>query len=550
MKKFGATILCMTAAIGLASCDNQAPPSESATDNTAAQSYTVQKIVPGSPFHGIHGLTFDANDQILVGSVVGQSIHQVDPETGAVSTYIGPPNGMADDLEFGPDGTLVWTGFILGKLFAQSPGGPVREIASDLPGLNSTAFSPDGRLFATQVFAGDALYEFDITGQIPPRKIIEGMGGLNGFDFGADGKLYGPLWFKGQVVRVDVDTGVLEVITEGIQVPAAVNFDSQGNLHVIDNETGEIFRIDIETGERTLIATAPTNLDNLAFDSHDRLYVTNMSDNAIYEIDTQTGATRTVISGSLSSTAGIAFASSVNGDRLYVADTFSLSYVDPQTHEVHDISRIISDHEYPTDIDATEDQIVTSSTTAGLVQVWSVETGEMTRRWHDFVLPLGVEFLDDGRVVVVEAGTGKILAVSGEHGETRDVLYEGLVVPVGVTKIADTLYFTESETGIVHSLGLIDGAHAVIAEGLDLPEGIDATLDGSLVVAEVGANRAIRIDPNSGEVVVMTENIPLGYPGFAGLPRAFLPNGIAAGAGGEIYVASDIENAIYRLTPN
>ncbi|HBT06597.1 MAG TPA: hypothetical protein DEB22_09265, partial [Alcanivorax sp.] len=63
------------------------------------------------------------------------------------------------------------------------------------------------RLFATQVFMGDALYEIDRSGEQPPRKIIEGMGGLNGFEFGPDGHLYGPLWFKGEVVRVNVESG-------------------------------------------------------------------------------------------------------------------------------------------------------------------------------------------------------------------------------------------------------------------------------------------------------------------------------------------------------
>ena len=150
-------------------------------------------LVPGSAFHGVHGLTFDADDRLLAGSVVGQAIYLVDTETGAVETFEPAPLGMADDLEYSEDGTLVWTSFLLGKTHSRSPGGEIVELASGLPGANSLAFRPDGRLFMTQVFAGDALWELGLDGR-EPRLVAEGLGGLNGFDFGSDGGLYGPLW--------------------------------------------------------------------------------------------------------------------------------------------------------------------------------------------------------------------------------------------------------------------------------------------------------------------------------------------------------------------
>ena len=46
--------------------------------------YQIKILVPGSHFHGIHGLTFDKQDQLYAGSVVGQSIYRVDTKTGEV----------------------------------------------------------------------------------------------------------------------------------------------------------------------------------------------------------------------------------------------------------------------------------------------------------------------------------------------------------------------------------------------------------------------------------------------------------------------------------
>src|SRR4029077_7717230 len=111
---------------------------------------------------------------------------------------------------------------------------PDQEARLRLPGINSLAYRKDGRLYATIVFLGDTLYEIDVEGVKPPRMIMEKMGGLNGFEFGPDDMLYGPLWFKGQVAKVDVDKPELTVVADGFKTPAAVNFDSKGNLWVVD----------------------------------------------------------------------------------------------------------------------------------------------------------------------------------------------------------------------------------------------------------------------------------------------------------------------------
>jgi streptogramin lyase len=110
------------------------------------------------------------------------------------------------------------------------------------------------------------LYEIDVEGVKPPRLIMEKMGGLNGFEFGPDDLLYGPLWFKGQVAKVDVDKAELTVVADGFKIPAAVNFDSKGNLWVVDTALGQLVRVDPKTGARKMVAQLKPSLDNLAID--------------------------------------------------------------------------------------------------------------------------------------------------------------------------------------------------------------------------------------------------------------------------------------------
>jgi sugar lactone lactonase YvrE len=250
-----------------------AKPFQSSMPTVVDPGYKIQILVPGSHFHGIHGLTFDSQDNLYAGSVVGQSIYHVDTDTGDVSVFIGPPNGMADDLEFGPDGRIYYTSFVMGKVHAKGADGKVTVLAEGLPGINSLAFNQEGRLFATQVFLGDALYEIDLSGQKNTRMIAEKLGGLNGFDFGPDGYLYGPLWFKKVIGKVDVNTGQVEVVAEGFTVPAAANFDSKGNLFVVDTAAGEVIQVDVTTGEKKVIAKVDSSIDNLAINSKDQIFM-------------------------------------------------------------------------------------------------------------------------------------------------------------------------------------------------------------------------------------------------------------------------------------
>ena len=65
----------------------QAPPAAPAADAAAPadgagvpappKEYRQQILVPGSWFHGVHGLAFNKDDQLFAGSVVGQTIYRV-----------------------------------------------------------------------------------------------------------------------------------------------------------------------------------------------------------------------------------------------------------------------------------------------------------------------------------------------------------------------------------------------------------------------------------------------------------------------------------------
>jgi sugar lactone lactonase YvrE len=516
----------------------------------SAQTYEVTKLVPGSAFHGVHGLGIDKTGRLFAGSVAGAALYEVDRNSGTAKIAIPSPEGMADDLAFAPDGTMAWTGFLTGDLYSRKGDGPVKKLASGLPGINSLAFRKDGRLYATTVFLGDALYEIDVEGVKPPRKIMEKMGGLNGFEFGPDDLLYGPLWFKGQVAKVDVDKAELTVVADGFKIPAAVNFDSKGNLWVVDTALGQLVRVDPKTGAKKMVAQLKPSLDNLAIDDKDRIFVSNMADNGIQEVDPETGAAKQVIIGKLALPGGIGVVSDGARDTIYVADVFAYRTVDGTTGEVTEPARMHADGvtlEYPMSSTAKGDDVVLSSWFTGTVQVIDRKTGKTVEMLHDFKAPHDAVKLGDGSILVNELGSKSLVRVSGEHGKDRTVVIGGLEGPVGL--VADSkgdVYVTEAFAGQV-SLIESNGEKTVIAKDLKMPEGIALAPDGNLIVAEVGAKRIVQIDPVKGTVTEIAGNLPIGLaPVPGGLPTN-IPTGVGIGASGVIYFSSDLENAIYKV---
>src|SRR5258708_20030767 len=73
---------------------------QQATPPAAAKEYNQQILVPGSWFHGVHGLAFNKDDQLFAGSVIGQTIYRVQVDSGEVDRVVEPPIGMPSTIAF------------------------------------------------------------------------------------------------------------------------------------------------------------------------------------------------------------------------------------------------------------------------------------------------------------------------------------------------------------------------------------------------------------------------------------------------------------------
>lgn len=525
--------------------------------------YGQQFLVQGSWFHGVHGLAFNKDDQLFAGSVIGQTLYRVQVDSGEVDRVIDPPTGMADDIAFADDGTMAWTAFLIGKVYVRKPNGKTIEVAHGMSGPNSLAFGKDGRLFVSEVFLGDALYEIDIKNVDKPdfkpfargelRRIAEKLGGLNGFEVHKDdGFLYGPLWFKGDIVKVNLETGATDVIASGFKTPAAANIDPQNrdNVYVVDTGTGGIWSVSLTSKAKKLVASMKPGLDNLAFDSRGRLFVSSMTDNGIYLVDKQTGAWRTIVEGKLAVPADLAVSTDGGKDTVHVADVFSYRTVDGANGAVTDVLRVHGEtHAYPIGISVGPKNVLLSSWFSNTVEKVDRKTGKLTATLGEFSAPVDAVEFADGTMYVAELASGNLVKVSAD-GKERSIVVKELRGPVAMAHGPGSLvYITEIAAGAVSQIDVATGARKVVADNLTGPEGIDIGPDGRLYVAEVGQKRVVAIDPATGAKTVIASNLDIGLAPFPGGPPALVPTGVAVGRTGIVYVSADVRNSLYKLTP-
>ena len=530
------------AALGLSAC---------ASSPTRPSAWGAPEVlVAPSSFAGVHGLAVDAKGRLLAGSVVGYSMWEVDRQTGAAKVFIPAPEGQADDIAVGPKGELAWTNYLMGMLrYRESDTAPLKVLAKDLPGLNSLDFDRrNGKLYASQVFLGDALWEIDVAGAQPARLIAKDMGGFNGFEVGPDGMLYGPLWFKGQVVKINPANGAITVINSEFKIPAAANLDGKGNLWAVDAATGELSKVELATGRKTVVKQLQPSLDNLAIAPDGTVYVSNMANNQVQAYDPASGALRTLTSGKVAVPAGL----KVDGNTLWVADIFGFREVDATSGATKDVFRMHatdSQMEYPFAVGVSTKQFALASWFTGTVQILDRSTRKTTAMIHGLKAPYDAIPMEDGSVLYAEIATGTITRASGADYKTTAVVASGLAGPVQMTLGRDgALYVTEA-AGKLTRIDLADGKKTEIAGGLALPEGIAQTPWGSFIVAEAAAARLTEIDPASGAKRTVAENLPIGLPAGPGMPPPYVVTGVAVGADGSVYFSADKNNAIYRIRP-
>lgn len=513
-------------------------------------------LVQGAPLAGgANGMFFDSDDRLFVGNVFGQTISVLDPDTGEIVEQLGNPEGVevgADDLTFDAFGTLYWTDPAAGKVMGRNTEGDTFLVAEGFPLANPITVSDDGRLFFAQCFAAgsNGLFEADPMGVLLPTTIRGDEQGCssNGMDW-HDGKLFSPRWFEGRVVAVDIDTGELTDVTTNWGIPAAVKFNSRGELHAVNQGNGEVVRIDIETGEREVLARFPENwLDNLAFDSNDRLFVSSATEGTVAEV-LENGEVREVSPGGMIIPMGLTFFNDV----LYTTESASIRGFNTQSGNQVDgfsFSYGMGPISTPTNISSIGDYLVLLSFASNEVLVWDLAAeSEVVKA--SFILPADAEPFE-GDLLVSEIALGRVVRAKMPDLSERETVAEGLAFPTGLAVNEQDVYVSDSAQGKVFLIireGQVLSEPEEIAAGFDIPEGISLNSDGSkLLVVEGGNSTLTEITLATGERTIIAEDLNFQPAGsIPGLITHWI-NDVEVDDNDSVYVNSDGGNAIYKFS--
>ncbi len=530
----------------------------------AAAPVRLEEVVPGSPMHGIEGITVGPDDALYVASITARSLYRVDPESGAVSVFVPAPDGGADDLTFAKDGTAVWTGgAAMNALMARSPGARPQALVSATAGLNAVRFAPDGRLYFTRIFGGDGLYEADPNGLKPVRTIAENIGGLNAFDFSADGAIVGPLFFRGTVNRFDPDTGASVVIAEGFSFPSAVRVLPDGYL-VLNYRRGEIWRLDASATSRRLVGRVAPPADNFIVRHGHELFVTSTAWNGITEFDLATGGSRRVTWGALTAPGMLARTRIDGRELILIADDTAVKTFDPQTRAVSILDLGAAALGTRGILPIGERYAVESAYQPGTVMLVDP---------HAARPPVAISGF--GRAMGLAAGPGGLLVADYQRGDVVELRVDGDAVsrrviashldgPVGLAvSRSGSIYVSEFDAGRITELRPergsagtgSDGPHPdqkyrvqPVVGGLSRPEGIAFAADGRLLIVEVGSQALRALNPRTRRLAVLAEHLALGLTDGHEPQTPFLMSGIVTEDDGSAYLPGDLDNILYRIS--
>nr|WP_083332606.1 hypothetical protein [Hyphomonas sp. Mor2] len=538
-----------SAVIFAVACGTEVSVDVSAPDAAGAPSYQgaeLEVIATGANIAGANGIHFGPDGLLYIASVIGSDLTVIDPQSGDEVKRLTFADGVIgpDDVAFASDGSFYWTSILTGEVAGFNAEGE-RVVAAQLPpGANPITFSDDDRLFVSLCFLGTNLYEVDPSGEAPARLIADDLGpgcGLNGMDWGPDDRLYGPRWFAGEVVSYDVDTGERRVEATGFVTPAAIKFDSQGVLHVLDTGTGELIRVD--DGDRSVVVTLDPGLDNFAFDSADTPYISSYVDGFIKRANAD-GSITTLQPGGMAHPGGLV----VIDDLVWVADVHAIRGFDRESgEEVITQRNVVGIGELGGSLNLSADGnlLILSSWFDGDVRIWGPQAEERVAHYPNLAGPVAAVRYAGG-LAIAEHLKGAVTL----YGDAEPIeLATDLPAPTGLFVDGDALYVSDRQLGEVRLIARGGEALAdpeIIAADLQSPEGFLISEQGIFVV-EADAANIVHID-NDGTRQTLAEIAP-GSPGAPGMPPSQVFNGIAMDADGTLFATGETSRVLYRLKP-
>ncbi len=500
----------------------------------------LETFITGAEIAGVNGMHFGPDGYLYAASVIGSDITVIDTENKKIVKRYGLSEGVIgpDDVAFNSKGEFFWTSILTGEVAGFNTKGEKVIAGNPGPGVNPITFSDDDRLFVAQCFFDNGLFELDSNGVNEPRTIFSEIGeycGLNGMDWGPDGRLYGPRWFNNEVVSVDVDTGNIRKEASGFNVPAAVKFNSKGELFVLDTGEGKVVKV--MEGKNSDYAFIENGLDNLAFNNKDELFVSSYSEG--YVLKVSENKVEPILPGGISHAGGITI---IDND-IVVADIQSVkAYNTNDGSESWNYKNTfrVSPMGANTSVSTYGNNLILTSWLDGHIKIMRPDNGEILESLENLNVPVSATKFND-LVAIAMHGDQSITLHNFKTG-INSILADGFVAPTHVVNYSDKLLVSDRGAGQLVSIDA-NGNKEVVVEGLNSPEGI--AIKGSSIFVFEGNTGEIK-EIRDSIISTIATVIPGSNAQSELQPPSMVFNGLAI-KGDYLYISGELEKALFRI---
>lgn len=480
--------------------------------------YKLSTLVKDTPFAGANGATIGGDGALYVVHTGDGTTTRVDLKTMAASEFIHPYQGIfiSDDITSDGKGTLFSTGTtpLVGEVYRIDAAGQKTVIARGLTAPNGIQFNKKtGRLFVTECFQANRVFEIDPTGAKEPRLIVKAdtIPVPEGFDFDPDtNDLIIPDMGSGRILRVNPESGAIQPIADKFTAPIALKVGPDKKAY-FPELGGAVYRLSLDGKTRDKLAQLPPGLDNLAITGDGRLFITSYWDATVYEVATDgSGKFKTLFPKGPNTLTGVL----VKNGQLIVSDAIMIRTVAKGEYAPTKLNAWAS-HGMPLTlgvVDGPGDQILWPDAVNNAIAIGNPKDGTFKPVAGGLNRPVAVVMSKTApKLYVAEYGAGQITEISLADGAKRP-LVTGLDGPVALAVVDDWLYIAEARTARIRRAPLAGGKSEVwLSSEVGKVGALAADGRGGLIAVDVIGRRLLHIDPRKLAIATIADGLPVGY---------------------------------------
>jgi sugar lactone lactonase YvrE len=509
--------------------------------------YKATTVVKDSTFAGVNGAVIGHDGALYVVHTGDGTTTRIDLKTMAASELVHPWAGVfiSDDITADDKGNFYSTGTtpLVGEVYRIDASGTKTVIARGLAAPNGIQFNKrTGRLFVTECFQGNRVFEVDPAGVKEPRLLVKEnvIPVPEGFDFDpGTNDLIIPDMGSGKILRVHPDSGAIQPIADKFTAPIALKVGPDKKAY-FPELGGAVYRLSLDGKTREKLAQLPPGLDNLAITADGRLFITSYWDATVYEVATDgSGKFKTLFPKGSNTLTGVM----VKNGQVLISDAIMIRTVQNGEYAQTRLNAWAS-HGMPLTLglaDGPGDQVLWPDAVNNAVAIGNPKDGVWKPVAGGLNRPVAVLMSKtQPKIYVAEYSAGQVTEVSLADGAKR-TLVTGLDGPIALAIVDDTLYIAEARTARIRRLGLGGGKPEVfVSSGVGKVGALAGDGSGGLLALDVIGRRLLRIDPKKLAISVVADGLPVSYGVVGSGPTAIeFPAPLYVGPEGDIYLGTE-----------